>query len=56
VKPGVTPPDFCNCTLGWQKEAYSAILGRPVEAELEESILRGGSRCVFRIRIAEVAL
>jgi hypothetical protein len=54
VKPGVTPPDFCNCTLGWQKEAYSAILGRPVEAELEESILRGGSRCVFRIRAARV--
>jgi len=26
--------------------------GRPVEAELEESILRGGRCCVFRIRIA----
>jgi len=52
VKQGVTPPDFCNCTLGWQKATYSAILGRPVEAELEESILRGGTRCVFRIRVA----
>lgn len=51
VKQGVTPPEFCDCTLGWQKEAYSAMLGRPVEAELEESILRGGRHCVFRIRI-----
>jgi len=52
VKTGMTPPEFCDCTLGWQKEAYSAMLGRPVEAELEESILRGGRRCIFRIRIA----
>jgi predicted hydrocarbon binding protein len=52
VKHGLTPPEFCDCTLGWQKEAYSAMLGRPVEVELEESILRGGRRCIFRIRIA----
>lgn len=52
VKQGSTPPEFCDCTLGWQKQAYSAMLGRPVEAELEESILRGGRRCVFRIRLA----
>jgi predicted hydrocarbon binding protein len=51
VKKGLTPPEFCDCTLGWQKEAYAAILGRPVDAELEESILRGGSRCIFRIRV-----
>lgn len=51
VKEGVTPPSFCDCTLGWQAEAYSTILGRPVTAELEESILRGGKRCVYRIRV-----
>lgn len=51
VKEGTTPPSFCDCTLGWQEEAYSAILGRPVHAELEESILRGGKRCVFRIKV-----
>jgi predicted hydrocarbon binding protein len=37
--------------LGWQKQTYSAILGKPVEAELEESILRGSGRCVFRIQV-----
>jgi len=50
VKPGTTPGAFCECTLGWQQAAYSAVLGKPVQAELEESILRGGKRCVFRIR------
>lgn len=50
VKAGLTPDVQCKCTLGWQKETYSAILGRPVDVELEESILRGGKRCVFRIR------
>jgi hypothetical protein len=37
--------------LGWQKQTYSAILGKPVEAELEQSLLRGGSRCVYRIQV-----
>jgi predicted hydrocarbon binding protein len=51
VKEGLTPQSFCDCTLGWQEETYSAILGRPVKAELEESILRGGRKCVFRIKV-----
>ncbi len=51
VKEGLTPPSFCDCTLGWQMETYSAIIGRPVTAELEESILRGGKRCVYRIKV-----
>jgi predicted ArsR family transcriptional regulator len=51
VKVGTTPPSFCDCTLGWQEQAYSEILGRRVRAELEESILRGGKRCVYRITI-----
>ena len=51
VEKGLTPSDQCECTLGWQKQTYSAILGKPVEAELEESILRGSTRCVFRIQV-----
>lgn len=51
VKVGSTPGSFCDCTLGWQEETYAEILGRPVKAELEESILRGGKRCVYRIRV-----
>jgi len=51
VNESLTPPSFCDCTLGWQKETYSALLGRPVDVELEESILRGGKQCVFRIQV-----
>ena len=51
VRVGTTPGSFCDCTLGWQEETYSEILGRRVKAELEESILRGGKRCVYRISV-----
>ena len=51
VKVGETPGSFCDCTLGWQEATYSRIVGRPVKAELEESILRGGKRCVYRMTI-----
>jgi hypothetical protein len=51
VKEGETPPSFCDCTLGWQEAAYSTILGRPVRAELESSILRGGKKCIYRITV-----
>jgi len=49
VKAGRTPADFCSCTLGWQKVAFSTVVGKPVTAEIEETVLRGGSRCSFRI-------
>jgi len=51
VKEGATSAQQCHCSLGWQKETYSQILGTPVGAEVEESILRGGKRCVFRIKL-----
>jgi predicted hydrocarbon binding protein len=51
VDEKLTPADQCECTLGWQKQTYSAILGKPVTAELEESILRGSTRCGFRIQV-----
>ncbi len=53
VDERLTPPAFCDCTLGWQKETYSTILGEPVDAELEESILRGGKKCAFRMQVAK---
>lgn len=49
VKTGRTPSQFCTCTLGWQEAAYSIILGKPVTAEIEETVLSGSSRCSFRI-------
>ncbi len=46
-----TPPYFCHCSVGWQKETYETILGKQVEVEVKESVLRGSKRCVFEIRI-----
>jgi predicted hydrocarbon binding protein len=50
VQPGVTPPAFCACSLGWQKEAYSTIFGEPVDVELESSVLRGAGQCSFTVK------
>jgi len=52
VKQGLTPSAHCECTLGWQEETYSRILGQRVKASLVESILRGDGRCVFRVEVS----
>lgn len=52
VKIGETPGEFCECTLGWQEEAYSTMLGRPMKARLESSVLRGARVCAFVIEPA----
>ena len=49
VKAGRTPAEFCDCSRGWTQAAFSTVLGRPVMVEIEESVLRGGSRCSFRV-------
>jgi predicted hydrocarbon binding protein len=51
VKAGRTPTDFCNCSAGWQEEAYSTVLDKPVAVEIEETVLRGGRKCSFRISV-----
>jgi hypothetical protein len=50
AKPGRTPASFCRCTLGWQEAVFSAVAGKRVTAEIEETVLGGGSRCSFRLR------
>jgi hypothetical protein len=46
-----TPAFVCNCSLGWQQFTYENLLGRNVTVELKESVVRGGKRCVFEIRV-----
>jgi predicted hydrocarbon binding protein len=48
VNSKITPPYFCRCSVGWQKEMYETILGKHVECEIVESVLRGSKRCVFK--------
>jgi predicted hydrocarbon binding protein len=51
VQAGRTAAEFCDCSRGWTQAAYSTVLGKPVTVEIEESVLRGGKRCSFRIGI-----
>jgi predicted hydrocarbon binding protein len=47
-----TPAFFCNCSVGYQKEAFEAIFGKPVQVSLRESKLGGSKRCVFDVRLS----
>ena len=47
-----TPAVWCHCSVGYQRESFEAIFGRPVEVTLKESKLSGGARCVFEVKLA----
>jgi hypothetical protein len=51
-KAGKISPTYCLCSVGYVKEMHERILGRPVEVELVDSVLRGGKRCDFRLTVA----
>ncbi len=42
---------LCACSEGFAERMFSAVAGRPVHAEVTESILRGGERCRYRIEL-----
>jgi len=50
VESKLTPVEFCNCSAGWQKEAFEIVTGKSVEVKINESILRGGDRCSFTVK------
>jgi predicted hydrocarbon binding protein len=47
----MTPKDFCYCSSGYFKETLETVLGKHVEAVIEESKLRGGERCTHLAKI-----
>ena len=47
-----TPAVWCNCSVGYQKESFEAIFGKPVQARLKESKLDGAKRCVFEVTVS----
>jgi len=51
VNPKRTPPLWCNCSVGYQKESFESIFGKPVRACLKESKLSGSKRCVFEVTL-----
>jgi hypothetical protein len=46
-----TPAFWCNCSVGYQKESFEAVFGKPVQASLKESKLSGSKRCVFEVKV-----
>jgi len=42
---------FCNCSRGWLKENFETVVGKAVDVELEDSIMRGGKECRFTVRL-----
>ncbi len=48
-----TPAVVCNCSLGWQRATWETVTGNKVQVELRESVLRGGSRCVFEVKVLQ---
>jgi hypothetical protein len=51
-----TPKVVCQCSLGWQQHTWETLLQKKVKVELKESVMRGGKRCVFEIRVLEPAV
>lgn len=47
-----TPAVWCNCSVGYQKESFEAVFGKPVKAHLKESKLGGAKRCVFEVSLS----
>lgn len=42
---------WCLCTLGNARAIFSGVFGRPVGAQLVETVKSGGARCVIKITI-----
>jgi hypothetical protein len=45
------PTILCHCSEGFAERMFSAVVGRPVKAQVMQSILRGSSSCVYRIQM-----
>ena len=43
-----TPASYCECTKGWTKQVFETAFGRPVEVEIEQTIIRGGEYCKMK--------
>jgi hypothetical protein len=47
------PAAFCACSAGFHKRYWEAVLGRPLQAEIVESVLAGDDRCRIAIHLPD---
>jgi hypothetical protein len=53
VGAGKTSTTMCHCSAGWQEAIYGYVAGSPVQATVEQSVLRGDPQCVYRIQLGK---
>jgi hypothetical protein len=49
-------PEFCRCSAGFVKKPWDVIFGRPLQAEIVETVLQGDAWCRIAIHLPEEAL
>jgi len=42
-------PALCECSRGFAEKMFGYIVGKKVEAEVVDSILRKGAHCIYRV-------
>ncbi len=47
---------FCQCSAGFHKKSWEVIFGKPLQADVLESVLDGDLRCRFAIHLPEEAI
>ena len=45
----LSSPALCECSRGFAEEMFGYIIGKKVEASVVESVLRKGTRCIYKI-------
>ena len=41
---------YCYCSCGWYSQLFETLLQKPVEIDLNSSIIQGNDSCLFQIR------
>ena len=54
TKGGVTDSSLCYCTIGYTKQIFETLFGKPIKVHLIKSILNGDSICKQRITVKSV--
>ena len=53
MSKATVPPAACRCSVGSIRQMFTLVMQRPVQCELKESVIQGGARCAFEIRLGD---
>jgi predicted hydrocarbon binding protein len=49
IPKGKLSRTYCNCSRGWAKALFEGATGKPVEVNMEKSIINGDDQCRFKV-------